>query len=119
MIRTYNCTPVLNAIDNGNEAPVLNLLQDIATGIIFQSWIILELVVKDLLQPNYATLEGEYTCNYHANSFGFSTREKKGLDLFYYLRNAIVHTNGAFNTSKEIDHTFAGVRFKSDGNLGF
>lgn len=44
---------------------------------------------------------------------------KKRHSSFYYIRNALVHANGAYNADRSIDQTFAGIRFKSAGKLGY
>ena len=119
IIETFDGRMTMAAIDRGNSEPVQNFIEDALNTIILQSWCILELVCKDLIKPSYALLTEDQSCNYKAGFFGFSKDEKDDLDLFYYMRNALVHYNGAFYSSKTIDHSFNGVLFKSDGNGGF
>jgi hypothetical protein len=60
----------------------------------------------------------DISTDYKKKIFGLSDREKKNLDLFYYIRNAIVHYNGAYYAYREIDHTYEGFRYFSEGQEG-
>lgn len=40
------------------------------------------------------------------------------MDLFYYIRNAIVHYNGAYFSYRVIDHVYDGYRYQSKGQEG-
>jgi hypothetical protein len=55
---------------------------------------------------------------YTHSLFEFTKREKNNIELFYYIRNAICHHNGAYFASKDIDRHYKGRHFKSKGNAG-
>jgi len=106
------------ALNKGNEELVLSLQEDILASSFNSSWIVFEKVIKDIINPNYTVDSEAQTMNYCNNRLGFSTQEKRNIELFYYIRNALAHHNGAYFSSKSIDHTYNGTRFKSDGNEG-
>jgi hypothetical protein len=90
----------------------------IMTDVIVGSWVCFELVIKDLANNDYSLIDDEFSINYNAKSLGLSKVEKRNIDLFYYIRNAFVHYNGAYYKSKEISHTYNSVKFNSKGNEG-
>ncbi len=96
----------------------LNFQEDITTTLLISSWIVFELIIKDLTKKDYALTTDDISTDYKKNIFGLSEREKKNLDLFYYIRNAIVHYNGAYYAYREIDHTYEGFRYFSKGQEG-
>jgi hypothetical protein len=109
---------LLKAVKNGNEELLFNLQEDAVTGLVMGSWIVFEQIIKDLRSMNYAHLKDELNADYAANIFGFDKREKRDLELFYYLRNTIAHSNGAFTGVKSICHTYDGHTFDSSGMEG-
>jgi len=108
----------LKALENGNNELLLNFHEDIVTTLLINSWSVFELIIKDLAKKDYSTDPGDSTANYHRSSFGLTNAEKKDLDLFYYIRNAIVHYNGAYYAYKAIDHVYDGYRYESKGHEG-
>ena len=82
------------------------------------SWNVFEQIVKDLTIADYSTQMLDLSVCYQSGRFQFDKREKKNIDLFYYIRNAICHHNGAYYASKEIDHTYGGSVFRSNGHCG-
>ena len=88
------------------------------TSLLTSSWNVFEQITKDLTKANYATQTDELSVCYQNNKFQFNSHEKKDIELFYYIRNAIHHYNGAYNAAKDIDHRYAGMDFKSLGHYG-
>lgn len=106
------------ALRRGNVELVQNLSEDIATSLVIGSWMIFEQIVKHVTTPNYAHDSDEQSMTYHRNIFGFTSREKKDLDLFYYVRNAIVHYNGAYYAAKDVNHRYRGRDYDSREHVG-
>lgn len=106
------------ALKRGNEEVHLNLFDDAVSGLLLSAWSIFEQVIKDLVHPNYAGDPEKYNVEFERRSFGFTQAEKDDIALFYYLRNCVVHYNGAYNAYKSIDHTYSGHHFKSVGRDG-
>jgi len=106
------------ALSWDNEELYLNYLEDMLTSLVTSSWNVFEQITKDLTKPDYATHNDDLSVCYQNNKFQFDAREKKDIELFYYLRNAIHHYNGAYYAAKDIDHRYAGVDFKSKGHHG-
>lgn len=107
-----------NALRARSDTLVPNLLDDIGSSALIGAWIVFELVIKDRTKKDYSLHADDLSADYRKKIFGLTDREKKDLDLFYYIRNAIVHYNGAYYKDKEISHTFAGRKFSSVGNEG-
>lgn len=111
--------PVFYAsLARGNAELFDNLLDDLSTSTVTASWNVFEQIIKDLLRADYVLHAGEMSANYQNARFQFTTREKKDLDLFYYLRNATHHYNGAYYAAKAINHRYAGQDFVSAGHEG-
>jgi len=108
----------LKALERGNEELLSNFKEDIVLSLIINSWIVFELIIKDLTKKDYSLSKDDISVGYKQNIFGLTSREKKDLDLFYYIRNAIVHYNGAYYAFREMDHVFDGHPFQSKGNEG-
>jgi len=106
------------ALRQGNDEILLNYQDDLVTSLFGSSWIVFEQITKDLVNPDYTTQVGDFSVNYQNNRFQFTTLEKKDIELFYYVRNAIQHHNGAYYALKSIDHRYAGKNFVSTGHLG-
>jgi hypothetical protein len=106
------------ALARGNDELVANFQEDIMTSLFSASWIVFEQITKDLTRADYATRADELNLCYQNGRFRFDAREKKDIELFYYMRNAIQHYNGAYYAYKDIDHRYAGVDFKSQGHHG-
>jgi len=75
-------------------------------------------VLKDLTKKDYALNAGDLSVEYQAARYGLDKLEKDNLDLFYYIRNALVHYNGAYYAGKSIDVSYQGHRFVSAGHEG-
>ncbi|MCH7590101.1 hypothetical protein IIB34_03590, partial [PVC group bacterium] len=82
------------------------------------AWMVIEQIIKDFCVKNYACSSDDLSLDYNKNIFGFSKRGKKDLDFFYYIRNSLVHYNGAYFAYKSINHVYNGRRFISNGNEG-
>lgn len=108
----------IKALNNGNNELLLNFQEDIGTTLLISSWSVFELIIKDLAKTDYALASNDISTDYHKNIFGLTDREKKNLDLFYYIRNAIVHYNGAYYAYREIDHVYEEFRYFSKGQEG-
>lgn len=108
----------LRALKKGNQELTDNFLDDAVTSLIFSSWSIFEQICKALVNPNYSNINNEMSLCYTHGLFEFSKREKKNIELFYYIRNAICHHNGAYFASKDIDLHYKRRHFKSKGNAG-
>lgn len=106
------------SLDKGNEELYLNYLEDMITALVTSSWNVFEQITKDLAKPNYAAQTDELSVCYQNRKYQFNAREKKDIELFYYIRNSIHHYNGAYYAAKEIDHQYAGSDFKSSGHHG-
>jgi hypothetical protein len=72
--------------------------------------------VKDLIKPDYATDTEDLSVCCKNGRFLFDKCEKKDIELFYYIRNAIHHCNGAYYASKDINHRYGGAGFVSQGH---
>jgi len=114
----YNDEISFKAIEQGNRELILNLMDDLVSSSLIGAWSVFELTIKSLQHGNYATQSVKASFNYKSNIFQFTAREKKDLDLFYYIRNAIVHYNGAYNSYKGINHHYKDTTFKSAGSEG-
>jgi hypothetical protein len=107
-----------SALDKGNEEIVLNLQEDLISGAVIQSWSVFEQILKTLESGNYASSPESSSVNYQRGIYQFTGREKKDLQLFYYIRNDVVHYNGAYYSYRSIDHRYNGTDFKSQGSEG-
>jgi hypothetical protein len=116
--KLISCEQELKALRNENLELVQNFIEDIVRGALIGSWMIFELVIKDLATPNYSQRTEDLNADFGRALFGFEKRHKKDLELFYYFRNALAHHNGAYFKSKDIDHTYRSVHFKSKDNWG-
>lgn len=56
--------------------------------------------------------------DYTRGDFGFTSREKKDIELFAYIRHALQHQNGAYYGYRSIDHVYGGTAFRSKGQEG-
>ena len=118
-IKGYIDNPVFfSAIEKGNEDIFLNLQEDLVSGAVIQSWSVFEQILKMLESGNYASSPESSSVNYQRGVYQFTSREKKDLQLFYYIRNAVVHYNGAYYSYRSIDHRYNGTDFKSQGSEG-
>lgn len=106
------------ALKIGNEELILNYLEDIVSSALSSSWNVFEQIIKTLIHGNYSEQVQQMTANYENSRFQFSKREKKDIELFYYLRNSVAHYNGAYSSYRSIDHRYKGTEFKSDGRVG-
>lgn len=106
------------ALSKGNEELCLNYMDDMGTSLVSSAWIVFEQITKDLTKADYAANADELSVCYQNGKFQFGAREKKDIELFYYIRNAIQHYNGAYYAAKDIDHRYAGIDFKSHGRYG-
>lgn len=106
------------ALAQSNSELHANFLEDMVTSLFTSSWNIFEQVTKDLSSCDYVTKTDELSVCYTNGKFQFNKREKKDLELFYYIRNAIHHYNGAYYAGKDIDHRYDGCDFKSQGHCG-
>ncbi len=111
-------TQFMKALKRGNNELLLNFQDDIVTSLLISSWVVFELIIKDLSKKDYALTKDDISADYHKNIFGLSNSEKKKLDLFYYIRNAILHYNGAYYSYKEIDQVYNGYRYFSKEQEG-
>jgi len=108
-----------NALANpANEHMVANFVQDITTTAIISSWCVFEELIKHLPVPNYAHDAGQLNASYQRGPFALSHAEKDNLDLFYYIRNALVHYNGAYFASTAVNQTYNGQHYASIGHEG-
>jgi hypothetical protein len=96
----------------------LNLQEDIMNSAVLSAWFVFEMVVKVLRNADFVTATTKTDINYTDRRFDFDNREKKDLDFFYYLRNAIAHANGAFTAVKAVHHWYDGEQFDSGGKEG-
>jgi hypothetical protein len=103
---------------HGNGAIKNNFHDSIINDLIIGSWVCFELIIKDLAKKDYSLINHDQTINYRANKLGLSDDEKDNLELFYYIRNAFSHYNGAYYKSKSIEHTYNGILFNSLGKEG-
>lgn len=106
------------AFKNKNAELYLNLQDDIINSIVITSWSVFEQIIKDLSVSNYVQLTDQQSANYESGIFQFTKREKKDLKLFYYIRNAVLHYNGAYYAAKNINHRYKGKDFISAGRAG-
>ena len=95
-----------------------NFHDEIFSSIIIASWVIFELIIKDLISKDYSENENDISLDYKSNKLGFSKDEKNDLDLFYYIRNSFIHYNGAYYKYKKINHIYEGQTFSSNGHEG-
>lgn len=109
---------VYTAIQNGNKELVANYLEDIVTSALISAWSVFEQLIKDLPTPGYALGTGDLSADYSRGMFALSQDEKRNLELFYYIRNAIVHYNGGYYAYKNIDRHYRGVHYHSVGHYG-
>jgi hypothetical protein len=102
------------------ETPELfmNLREDIINSAVLGAWFVFEAVVKVLRNTDFVSATTKTDINYTDNRFAFVAREKKDLEFFYYLRNAIAHANGAFTAVKAVNHWYDGQHFVSGGKEG-
>lgn len=106
---------VLNSI---TSEVVENFKEDAVTALMLSAWTVFEQVIKDLTVPDYATQPNLLQADYHNGILGFTQLERKEIDLFYHMRNAIAHYNGAYHAYRTVDTTYKGQHFKSDGHIG-
>lgn len=106
------------ALKLGNEELILNYLEDIITSAVSGSWNVFEQIIKTLTYGEYTEETQQMSVNYESGKFQFTKREKKDIELFYYLRNAMAHYNGAYYSYRDIDHRYKGWDFKSESNIG-
>lgn len=106
------------AFRQGNAELHTNFLEDMGTALVTSAWNIFELVTKHLVRPDYVLQSGAMSMCYENSRFRFTTREKKDLELFHTIRNALHHYNGAYYAGRSIDHRYAGVDFVSSGREG-
>lgn len=106
------------ALCKGNKELYQNYQEDMITSLVTSSWNVFEQITKDFAKQNYATQTDELSVCYQNGKFQFDIREKKDIELFYYIRNAIHHYNGAYYAAKDIDHRFAKCHFNSRGHYG-
>jgi len=106
------------SLEKGNLELVQNFQDDIGTSLFISSWIVFEQITKDLVKTDYATQTDELSVCYQNKRFEFSDREKRDIALFYYIRNAVLHYNGAYYAASDIDHRYDGVDFRSNGHHG-
>lgn len=106
------------ALKLGNEELILNYLEDIISSALSSSWNVFEQIIKTLTHGEYTEDSQQMSMNYEAGKYQFTKREKKDIELFYYLRNAMAHYNGAYYSYRDIDHRYKGWDFKSNGNAG-
>jgi hypothetical protein len=103
---------------NKNTELYLNLQDEIVTSMLISAWSVFEQITKDLSCPNYVQSPSQLTANYENGIFQFSKQEKNDLELFYYIRNATLHYNGAYYGSKSINHRYRSKDFDSAANIG-
>lgn len=97
---------------------VENLKDDAITALIISGWTVFEQVIKDLTVPDYATQATLLQADFHNGILGFTLTERDEIALFYYIRNAAVHYNGAFHAYRTVNVTYTGKHFQSAGHLG-
>ncbi|AZS19187.1 hypothetical protein [Caulobacter sp. FWC26] len=97
---------------------VENLKEDAVTALLVAGWSVFELVIKDLTAPDYATQSTMLSLDFHNGILGFTLAEREEITLFYHLRNAVVHYNGAYHAYRVVDATYDGQHFKSVGHFG-
>ncbi len=110
--------PTYTSIRGETPELFLNLQEDIVNSAVLGAWFVFEMVVKVLRNADFATATTKTDINYTDNRFAFDAREKKDLDFFYYLRNAIAHANGAFTAVHAVNHWYDGEQFDSGGKEG-
>jgi hypothetical protein len=108
----------LKALTRGNMEILDNLQDDLINNLIIDSWVCFELIIKDITKKDYALNVSDISVDYRAARLGLSQSDKDNLDLFYYIRNAYVHYNGAYYTSKDINKTYESCHFVSKGHEG-
>lgn len=106
------------ALALGNVELLDNLAEDLVTSGVLAGWAVFEQVMKDATQHDYVLEPQKLHVDLDANRLGLSQEARRDLKLFYYIRNAIAHYNGAYFSAKSIDHVYRGVEFKSAGNEG-
>jgi hypothetical protein len=106
------------ALRQGNSELLANYMDDIVTSSIIGAWSVFEQLTKDLSNPNYAHNADAASVNYQRNDFGLSASAKNDLDVIYYVRNAILHYNGAYYAYRDIDRHYRGRHFRSVGHYG-
>lgn len=97
---------------------VENLKEDAVTSLLSSSWAIFEQVIKDIVSPDYATRPIVLNADYRRKSLGFTNADKDTIDLFYHIRNALLHYNGAYNAVRQVNVTYQGSLFASANRLG-
>lgn len=97
---------------------VANLKEDAITALVMSGWSVFEQVIKDLTVPDYAMQTTMLQADFHNGILGFTQNERDEIALFYHLRNAIAHYNGAYHAYRTVDITYEGQHFKSDGHFG-
>jgi hypothetical protein len=108
-------TKVLSSIQ---PEVVANLKEDAVTGLILSGWAVFEQVIKDLTVPDYANQSTMLQADFNNGILGFSQSERDEIALFYHLRNAIAHYNGAYHAYRTVDITYRGKHFTSNGHFG-
>jgi hypothetical protein len=97
---------------------VENLKEDAITALLMSGWAVFEQVIKDLTVPDYATQPHLLQADFHNGILGFTQTERAEIALFYHIRNAIAHYNGAYHAYRTVDVAYGGRHFKSDGHFG-
>lgn len=97
---------------------VENLKEDAVTALILSGWTVFEQMIKDITSPNYATQSNLLQADFHNGLLGFTQHERDEIALFYHIRNAIAHYNGAYHAYRTVDTTYKGQHFKSVGHFG-
>lgn len=106
------------ALEQSNAELHANFVEDMVNSLLTSSWNIFEQITKDLSSRDYSTKTDELSVCYTNGRFQFDKREKKDIELFYYIRNATHHYNGAYYAGKDVDHRYDGCDFKSSGHYG-
>lgn len=118
LLPTFDFELGIAALKKGNQEVIDNYRDDIVTSAIIGAWSVFEQLTKDLPNPQYAANPDDSSVNYSRNDFGLADAEKRALDVIYYVRNAIVHYNGAYYAYRDIDRHYGGTHFESAGHYG-
>jgi hypothetical protein len=97
---------------------VENLKDDAVTGIVLDSWSVFELIIKDVVSPDYFLRTDLLQADFKRSVFGFTPTEQSEIGLFYHIRNAAMHYNGAYHTYRTVDIHYQGQHFLSAGHEG-
>lgn len=118
MAHEFNDELAVNILSSITPEVVDNLKEDAVTALLVSGWSVFEQVIKDLTAPDYATQATMLQADFHNGILGFTQNERDEIALFYHIRNAIVHYNGAYHAYRKVDITYNGQHFRSDGNYG-